>query len=146
MRTAYARDVQTTSMHPAPMPSKSQSRASASGNRSLKDAIQYDPARNKNATAANTSFESGERPMPENTCSALAGVPRCVAEAMNPTSAMENGSATMRSSRTAASRPGAPSRASASAMNATAPAGASVVNNASENASNPLVISRSPPG
>ena len=78
--------------------------------------------------------------MPVNTCSALAGVPRCVAEAMNPTSTTENGSASMRSSRTAASRLATPSRAKASVTNATAPAGASEVNIARENASNPLVI------
>ena len=110
----------------------------------MKAAIQYEPARNRKATAASTSFDSGERPTPENTCSALAGVPRCVAEAMKPTSTTENGSAARRSIRTAASWSRSSRRARASAMNAMVPAGASVVNNASESSSKPLVIPISP--
>ena len=120
--------------------------ATASLKCSLNAIIQYEPTRNRNATALSTSFDRGERPMPENTCSAFAGVPRWVAEAMKPANTTLNGNAIMRSMRTAASWSCDPRRTSASARNATTPAGASDVNSASEKASNPLVIGGSPSG
>ena len=77
---------------------------------------------------------------------ALAGVPRCVAEAMKPTSATAKGSAIMRSMRTARSWSIANRRARAMMMKATTPAGAKAVNSARERLSRPLVISRFPCG
>lgn len=56
--------------------------------------------------------------MLQKTCRAFAGVPRCVADAMNPTRHTENGHAHMRSMRTASSRLAAPRRARALTMQA----------------------------
>ena len=144
--TLYAMDVHAISAIPARQANASHGFATASGKRSLNAIIQYEPTRNRNATALRTSLDSGERPTPENTCSAFAGVPRCVAEAMNPIRTTLNGSAIIRSMRTEAVRSRDQSRTSASARNATTPAGASEVNRPSEKASNPLVIDEAPFG
>ena len=49
------------------------------------------PPNAKNTTAATTSFDRGERPMPVITYSAFAGVPRCVADAIRPVMASTSG-------------------------------------------------------
>ena len=116
------------------MDTASHARCAPKGKREENVSSQNTPASARNATAQATSVESGLRPTPASTYSALSGLPRCVAEATSPTMATTSGmhSSFDRRARTSAGRPLRNSGAPISA-NATAPDGASVVNSTSVN-------------
>lgn len=125
--TEYANAIIATKAAPAASTTTARTRRSTGATSSLNAKNQYAPPKAKNATAA-TSFERGDLPMPVITYKALAGVPRCVAEAINPVMAKTRGTTRYRSMRRAADSSLEQNDATIVAMHPTAPAGAMVVN------------------
>ena len=89
--TEYATAIYPTNTKPAAAVAASHATRKGRRRSSRNDRIQYTPPSARNATAATTSFDRGERPMPVITYSAFAGVPRWVADAMRPEMASTSG-------------------------------------------------------
>lgn len=144
--TEYARDTIATNTMPVAAIIASSSRCSHAKGLTENEYSQYRPLHANNPTALTTSFERGLDPKCKNTYSALAGFPRCVADATSPTMVTTRGmhmnvlmrarivDSSFENNSTAATR-----------TRAMAPEGASVVNSTnvtSPNAvSNPEIIS-----
>ena len=144
--TEYARDTIATNATPVATIIVSSSRCSHAKGLTENEYSQYRPLHASNPTALTTSFERGLEPKCKNTYSALAGFPRCVADATSPTMVTTRGmhmnvlmrarivDSSFENNSTAATR-----------TRAMAPEGASVVNSTnvtSPNAvSNPEIIS-----
>lgn len=144
--TEYARDTIVTNTTPIAAINASSSRCNHTRGLTENEYSQYRPLHANNPTALTTSFERGLEPTCRNTYSALAGFPRCVADATSPTMVTTRGmhiNVLMRT-RIADSNFESSSTA-ATKTRATAPEGASVVNSTnvtSPNAvSNPEIIS-----
>ena len=112
--TEYATAMNPTNTSPAIAVAASQAMRKLRRRSSRNDRIQYTPPSAKNATAATTSFDRGERPTPVSTYSAFAGVPRWVADAMSPDMAKTSG--TTRWRLRAQARPSSRVETTASAM------------------------------
>ncbi len=126
--TEYANAIIATKAAPAASTTTARTRRSTGATSSLNAKNQYAPPNAKNATAAATSFERGDLPMPVITYKALAGVPRCVAEAINPVIAKTRGTTRYRSMRRATDSSLEQNDATIIAMHPIAPAGAMVAN------------------
>ena len=144
--TEYATDTMATNTAPVTTIKTSTARCNQATGFAENEYSQYRPQHARNATALLTSFDSGLDPTCMNTYSALAGLPRCVADAISPTMVTTSGMHMNLLMRARTSSPSFANSSTAATMaSATAPDGASVVNNTSVTSpnavSNPEIIS-----